>query len=59
MWLNAAVFGGDTPWIGGGNALRVVDEMYSTLLPCSAQCTAHCKQDINHIIRQPTFFCKL
>jgi len=45
MWLNAAVLGGDTPWIGGGNALRLTGEIYSTFIPCSAKCTAHCKDD--------------
>jgi hypothetical protein len=56
MWLNAAVLGGDTPWIGGGSALRLTGEMYSTFIPCSAKCTAHCKDDVNKIILQPKTF---
>ena len=56
MWLNAAVLGGDTPWIGGGSALRLTGEMYSTFIPCSAKCTAHCKNDVNEIITQPKTF---
>lgn len=57
MWLNAAVVGGDTPWTGGGSALRVAGEMYSTFIPCSAKCTAHCNRDVNDNIPQPmTFF---
>jgi hypothetical protein len=56
MWLNAAVLGGDTPWIGGGSALRLTGEMYSTFIPCSAKCTAHCKDYINDIIPQPKTF---
>lgn len=57
MWLNAAVPGGDTPWMGGGSALRLAGEMYSTFIPCSAKCTAHYKDDLNDIIPQPTTFC--
>jgi hypothetical protein len=56
MWLNAAVLGGDTPWTGGGSALRVAGETYSTFVPCSAKCTAHCKVDVNDIIPQPMTF---
>jgi hypothetical protein len=57
MWLNVAALGGDMPWIGGGNTLTAFDEMYSTLLPSSEKCIAHCKQDINYIIPQLTTFC--